>query len=164
MTRNRWASTLACAALTLTLGACGSDDREQPAGANVSVEQIDGVGAVLVDGDGAALYTSDQEEDGTIRCTGRCTDFWIPLDAGSSAPTATDEVGGKLATVERPDGGMQVTYDGKPLYRFSEDPAPGQVTGNGLADEFGGRTFTWRAAKTAGAASGDSGGGRGYGY
>ena len=164
------APILACAALALLLAACGGGgDSEQNAGAattpTVSVKQVEGIGQVLVDDHGAALYTSDQEQDGKIRCTGACVGFWLPLEAGSSKPTGSDEVGGKLGTVKRPDSGTQVTFDGKPLYRFSEDKS-GKVTGNGFSDDFGGRKFTWTAATASGksSSSSDSGGSRSYGY
>jgi predicted lipoprotein with Yx(FWY)xxD motif len=156
----------ALAALALALAACGGGDDEQPAGAaaadaTVSVEDIDGVGSVLVDRSGRALYTADQESDGTIRCRGGCAAVWLPLEA-SGTPTGSDDVSGELGTVERPDGAMQVTYDGKPLYRFAEDTEPGVVTGDGLSDDFGGTTFTWHAVTEDGASTG--GGGRSYGY
>jgi predicted lipoprotein with Yx(FWY)xxD motif len=35
-----------------------------------------------------------------------------------------------------------VTVDGRLLYRFTEDPDKGVVTGNGFADSFDGRAFT----------------------
>jgi hypothetical protein len=74
-------------------------------------------------------------------------------------------------------GTNQVTYNGKPLYTFVQDK-PGQATGNGAMDSFGGTSFTWTAAMVGGAAaasssassgstsSGSSGGGSsgGYGY
>jgi predicted lipoprotein with Yx(FWY)xxD motif len=163
MTRSMFAAALA--ALTLAAAACGGDDEEQAAAGpppTVSVEQVDGIGDVLVDGEGAALYTSEQEADGTVRCVDACLGFWLPLDV-SGTPRASDDVGGALGTVRRPDGGTQVTYDGVPLYRFSEDAEAGQVTGDGLSDAFGGTTFTWHAA-TVDAESGPTGGSRGYGY
>jgi hypothetical protein len=43
-----------------------------------------------------------------------------------------------------------VTFDGKPLYTFVQD-SPGQATGNGVMDSFGGTSFTWSAAMTGGA-------------
>jgi predicted lipoprotein with Yx(FWY)xxD motif len=173
MTRSMFAAALA--ALTLAAGACGGDDTqgtsspgtgEEQAAAGppptVSIEQVDGVGAVLVDREGAALYTSEQEADGTVRCRDDCLGFWLPLEA-SGDPTGPDELSGTLGTVERPDGSTQVTYNGVPLYRFSDDREPGQVTGDGLSDAFGGTTFTWHAATTEGTS--DAGGdGRGYGY
>jgi predicted lipoprotein with Yx(FWY)xxD motif len=166
--RSRAGCGAALAALAVALGACG-DDSEQPAAAaggkpaTVSVEQVDGVGGVLVDQTGAALYASDEEAGGKILCTAGCLEFWTPV-AASGAPTAGDGVTGELDTVERPDGSMQVTYDGKPLYSFSEDQQPGQVTGDGLKDSFDGQSFTWHAVTTKGTSTGGSGGGPTYGY
>ena len=43
----------------------------------------------------------------------------------------------------------QLTYNGRPLYTFRLDDAPGQAHGHNFTDSFGGQTFTWHAA-TAG--------------
>lgn len=180
MRRNRWtALAVPALALALALSACGSSSSGSSGSAGsgsgaptVGVDTIDGIGAVLVDDQGAALYTPDQEADGTIRCTGECTEFWTPLPAGSPT-TAADSVDGRLADIKRPDGTRQVTYDGRPLYRFTEDGGAGKVTGDGFKDTFGGTEFTWRAVTTEGVSAGgggssDSGGsggsGGGYGY
>jgi predicted lipoprotein with Yx(FWY)xxD motif len=160
----RWlraACGTALAVLALGAAACGGND-EQPAAAatanaTVSVDQVDGVGSVLVDRAGAALYTPDQESDGTIRCKADCLSIWMPLKA-SGTPTASDDVTGKLGTVDRPDGGKQVTYDGKPLYTFAEDTKAGEVTGDGAKDSFGGTAFTWHAVTTKGTSSGGGSG------
>jgi predicted lipoprotein with Yx(FWY)xxD motif len=123
------------------------------------------MGRVLVDRSGRALYTPDQEARGTVLCNGACTSFWKPLTTDGGAPTATADAG-KLGTIARPDGTMQVTAGGKPLYTFVRD-APGKVTGNGFRDAFGGRRFTWRAVTAGGGTSsqsgGSGGGSRGYG-
>jgi predicted lipoprotein with Yx(FWY)xxD motif len=164
MSRNAIGAALA--ALALTLAACGGGDDEQPAAAatdaTVSVAQVDGVGSVLVDRSGKALYTAEQESDGMIRCRGGCLALWLPLEA-SGTPTGSDDVTGELGTVKRPDGAMQVTHDGMPLYRFAEDAGPGKVTGDGVSDSFDGTAFTWHAATTAGTSTG-GGSGRSYGY
>ena len=44
---------------------------------------------------------------------------------------------GKLGTITRDDGTLQVTYNGLPLYFFKNDKAPGDA--NGIYDELGGR-------------------------
>jgi predicted lipoprotein with Yx(FWY)xxD motif len=100
-----------------------------------------------------------------IRCTGSCTKIWVPLTV-KGTPTADSSLMGKIGTVVRPDGRKQVTFNGKPLYTFAEDTSPKSVSGNGAADQFGGRHFNWTVAsvgKTAPSSSGGSGGG-GYNY
>ena len=47
---------------------------------------------------------------------------------------------GKFQTVKGPNG-LQVDYNGHPLYLYTPDVRPGEALGNGL---FGG---TWRVAK-----------------
>lgn len=130
-----------------TSGAPGSDDAG--AAETVSVRSVDGVGDVLVDAQGAALYAADQEADGMVACTGSCTSIWDPLTV-SGRPTAGTGLGSMLGVLTRPDGGRQVTFDGRLLYRFVEDPGPGVVTGNGFADSFDGRAFTWHVATPTG--------------
>jgi predicted lipoprotein with Yx(FWY)xxD motif len=162
-----------CAALaaSLVLVACGGDDDpgSSPASGSVApdetvaVQRFDGVGSVLVDSAGRALYTSDEEADGKVRCTGACASIWQPLLADSGEPTA-DADAGTLDVVERPDGTQQVTAEGKPLYTFTED-GPGEVTGDGFSDEFEGRRFTWHAVLAGGEqSSGTTGGGSRDGY
>jgi predicted lipoprotein with Yx(FWY)xxD motif len=165
--------TLGAVAASLALAACGgggdSSTSAAPAeGTTVAVKSIDGIGDVLVDPSGKALYSSDVEADGKVHCTGACTSFWKPLTVDAGKPTAAADAG-KLSVIDRPDGAKQVAADGKPLYTFSED-APGKVQGNGFSDDFDGRHFTWKAV-LAGGDRATSGGGRGkaapgndYGY
>jgi predicted lipoprotein with Yx(FWY)xxD motif len=173
-----YASLLALAvAAILIVAACGgSSDSGTGAGATdssttaqtVSVESVDGVGDVLVDSEGAALYAADQEVGGMVRCVDGCTTIWEPLTvSGGETPSAGDGLGGMLGVAERPDGAHQVTLEGRLLYRFVEDPSPGTVTGNGFADTFQGRLFTWHVATPTGiattSANSDSSSGDPYG-
>jgi predicted lipoprotein with Yx(FWY)xxD motif len=163
--------TCAAVAASLVLAACGSDAGSATSGAaatadTVAIKHVEGLGEVLVDAGGKALYTPDQDTAKRIRCTGECTAFWQPLAPGAAEPTAGAGVG-TLAVIRRPDGSRQVAADGRPLYTFSED-APGSITGDGFRDDFGGRTFVWHLVLAgtgpAPAGSGGSGGGGGYGY
>ena len=40
----------------------------------------------------------------------------------------------KLGTIKRPEGGTQVTYKGRPLYRFGADTKAGEANGEGIKD------------------------------
>lgn len=151
-------------AAAVALAACGSSGGDQATassatGANaVSAKNIAGTGMVLVDSSGQALYASDQEAaTGKIMCTGACNSFWQPVMA-KGTPTASGSIQGQLGVVKRPDGGMQVTYKGEPLYTFTQDQA-GEVTGDGFKDAFGGQQFTWHAVTVGGSSSQSSAGG-----
>jgi predicted lipoprotein with Yx(FWY)xxD motif len=174
-TRTYTAPLALAAAVLLAAAACGgggdpaATGASAARGATVSTARIDGVGTVLVDAQGAALYAANEEAHGTVLCTGACTTIWQPLAAGAGSPAGNDGLGGRLGVRERPDGTRQVTFDGRPLYRFLEDPASGSVTGNGVSDSFDGRSFTWHVAtpkgvSTSAAKSGSPGDRGGYGY
>ena len=118
------------------------------AGKTVASREIGDQGAVVVDSAGRALYAADQETDaGMVLCLEGCTSFWEPLTV-SGSPTGSS-ISGELGVVERPDGGRQVTLDGKLLYSFVEDE-PGEVTGDGFEDAFDGQTLTWRVVHADG--------------
>lgn len=142
------------AAATATLAACGGGSGggggtgSASSGSGLSVEKVNGVGSVLVDARGMALYAARQEAGGHVLCSGGCLSFWTPAKpVAGKAPNGV----GTLGTVKRPDGSAQLTAGGTPLYTFSQD-APGKVAGNGISDHFGSRSFTWHALTVGGAA------------
>jgi predicted lipoprotein with Yx(FWY)xxD motif len=154
----------AALAATLALAACGGNSSTSTTSTSassdtahdtVAVKSVDGVGKVLVDSGGMALYSSNLDASGKPACAGACTSFWKPLTLASGMPSAAAGAG-KVAIVMRSDGTRQVAIDGKPLYTFVQD-SPGKVTGNGVSDAFSGRHFTWSAV-LAGGAAGSSGG------
>lgn len=159
---------LGATAALATLTACGGGEAQEaanpPAASGaVSVKDVDGVGQTLVDSAGKTLYFADQEADGTIKCTESCLAFWFPVEGTESTAKSMDG----LAVLKRSDNGVsQLTFEGKPLYTFKLDTAPGQSKGNNLEDAFGNTTFTWRAATTTGAAptQAPSSSGPDYGY
>jgi predicted lipoprotein with Yx(FWY)xxD motif len=135
----------------------------------VSVRKLAGVGTVLVDRSGKTLYTPQQEANGKIGCTGGCLSFWFPVKVTPGADLrASGGITGVLGKIHRGDDGVnQLTYNGKPLYTFQLDHAPGQAHGNNFTDRFGGESFTWHAVTTRGAAAGAgqaSSPGSGYSY
>ncbi len=145
----------AASAFVVILGAaaCGGGSDE---GGTVALHNVQGVGRVLVDTGGRALYSADQETGGAVRCvTADCVAVWAPLTVPAGQdPTGPDDVSKLLSTVTRPDGSRQVAFDGKPLYTFSLDRSAGQVKGNGASDTFGGVVFTWHVASPGETSSG----------
>ena len=150
----------ACAKSTTSNAGAGGGGVTSPAPAGsvtVSTTSVAGLGSVLVDSDGLTLYYDDAESGGSIACTGSCASVWPPLllPSGVSAAMAGSGVdASKFGTIDRPDGGTQVTYGGMPLYLFTGDTA-GQATGQGFEGFF---AVTAAGADRAGA-SGTSGSG-----
>jgi predicted lipoprotein with Yx(FWY)xxD motif len=91
------------------------------------------LGKVLVDSTGMTLYTSAGDTTpGASSCTGACATIWPPL-AATAAPTyAAGLTASKFTTITRSDATLQLSYNGKPLYTFASDKAPGDTTGQGV--------------------------------
>lgn len=89
---------------------------------------------IIVDARGFTLYHMTSEKKGSIGCTTACRKAWPPLlVTGSAKPVAGAGLSTtKLGTVKRPDGGVQVTYNGYALYHYSGDKAAGKVSGQGV--------------------------------
>jgi len=93
---------------------------------------------ILVTTSGRTLYSLSAETHGRFICTGTCTTDWPPLILkGGAMPVGVRGLG----SIRRPDGRRQVTYKGKPLYRFRSDTKKGDVNGEGFRD-----VGTWHAA------------------
>jgi predicted lipoprotein with Yx(FWY)xxD motif len=96
------------------------------------------LGDHLVGPDGKTLYLFTKDSPRTSACSDTCAATWPPLLAGDGgAPTAAAGITGKIGTITRGDGRVQVTLSDVPLYTYSGDTAEGQTTGQG----FGGFWF-----------------------
>jgi predicted lipoprotein with Yx(FWY)xxD motif len=165
--------------LSVLLAACGSSSSSkqtssattsQPASGESSVTvktaRDAALGAtILADSGGMTLYHLSGEQNGKFICTSSaCIGIWHPLTAPSgSTPSGAESLG----TVKRPDGTIQVTYKGTPLYTFAQDSAEGEAKGQGIKD-----VGTWSAVTVSAGASAPatttttspSSGGGGYAY
>jgi len=86
-------------------------------------------GSALAGEGGLTLYILTDEADGTIHCVDDCATNWPPL---TGTVDAGDADGSLLGTIDRPDGSVQATYDGFPLYYFAGDAAPGDANGESV--------------------------------
>jgi predicted lipoprotein with Yx(FWY)xxD motif len=152
--------SLPAIAASLLIAACGSSSSgnttssaasTRPAartsssssGAVVVKTTSNALGTILTDSQGMTLYRLSGEQNGKFICTSSaCLGVWHPLIAPSSgAPSG--EVG-SLGTVKRPEGTVQVTYKGTPLYTFAQDKQAGETNGQGIKD-----VGTWSVITTS---------------
>jgi predicted lipoprotein with Yx(FWY)xxD motif len=160
------ARLLPLAALPMAIVACGSSSdggttTGAAAAAKAPIASADKakVGRVIVDAKGFTLYRFTAEAQGRPVCTGACAKTWPPVTV-----TSRSGLPAHVATVDRPDGGgLQLTYDGHPLYRYAGDKSSSDANGEGVGGQ-------WYAVKAGGSSS--SAGGtatqesnkRSYGY
>jgi predicted lipoprotein with Yx(FWY)xxD motif len=147
-------------ATSLTLAACGSSSGSSKSSAEAATPATNAASSsestatvkrasnaalgatVLVNSQGMTLYQLSVEQGGKFICTSSaCTQVWHPLAVSSGTPSGSV---GSLGTVKRPDGTMQVTYKGMPLYTFAQDQTAGEAKGQGLKD-----VGTWTVVKVS---------------
>ena len=133
--RRRW--LLAAAALVLAAAAATGWARHlagppapgpETAATVLYTRTIDGV-TVLTDAEGYTLYWFGPDTAGWSACQTGCARNWPPV-AGPATWGAG--VTGTIGAFARPDGSLQATYNGHPLYTTTADTGPGQAKGNGV--------------------------------
>ena len=135
---------LSSVGLAIVVASCGG---QGPTGASVTTgptgpsyevmtRAVQGLGTILVDGDGYTLYLfMPDDHSSQSHCAGVCADEWPPLLLPSATTVLRSGHGVRaklLGTTKRADGTVQVTYAGWPLYLWPDDLSPGQATGEGL--------------------------------
>jgi predicted lipoprotein with Yx(FWY)xxD motif len=110
------------------LVACASSYAASPAKSQMGV---------LTNQAGMTLYVSDKDAAGSGKsaCNGECAMKWPPLTA-----TTSDKASGDYTVITRDDGSLQWSYKGKPLYLWSKDQKPGDMSGDGVNN-------VWHTAK-----------------
>ncbi len=88
------------------------------------------LGDIITDSEGRTLYLFMPDEQGDPTCYDTCAENWPALTAEVSAGVGLDAA--LMGTATRTDGGVQVTYNGWPLYYFAGDSAPGDINGQGV--------------------------------
>ncbi len=146
---NRFAAAivaLACCASLVAFGATATRTVTVNAAHNASLGEN-----VAESPAGRTLYALSGETTHHLLCTTRaCMGFWPPVLLPHGARLhAGPGLHGRLGTLHRTGGSVQVTLNGKPLYRYSGDRGHNEANGEGI-ESFGG---TWHAAPAGAAAS-----------
>lgn len=93
-------------------------------------------GGVMADSAGMTLYVFDKDAGGKSVCNGPCAAIWPPL-----LVTGDGKASGDWTIVARDDGSKQWAFKGKPVYKYSKDTKPGEMTGDGF-------NGVWHAVKS----------------
>ena len=105
----------------------------------LSTTTINGsAGYVTPSGMTTYVFDADLAFTSGSSCGGACATNWPPL-----APPAGATIAAPWSQFTRSDGKVQLAYNGRPLYTFIGDGAPGQATGDGV-NAFGG---LWHVAR-----------------
>jgi predicted lipoprotein with Yx(FWY)xxD motif len=103
------------------------------------------LGTFLVDAKGHTLYLFRKDTTKKSRCSGACATAWPPL-LTTGKPTASGAAKKSLlGTTKRSDGTTQVTYNGHPVYHFSNDKKAGDAKGQAV-NAFGAKWYVMSAA------------------
>ncbi|MEV6611752.1 hypothetical protein [Kutzneria sp. NPDC051319] len=111
--------------------------------AQLAATTIPKMGSVIEDSKGFVLYRFDKDAPGKpSACLDKCALIWPPvLTNGAPAISGVDP--SLVGTVARPDGTMQVTVAGWPVYNFSNEKEPGKWAGQAVGN-------TWWVIDSAG--------------
>lgn len=157
------ASSPAATAPTAVVPVTGSTPAAGSNGsASVDIRQDTSLGSILVDSKGMTLYVYTQDAMNVSNCTGSCAGIWPPLLTDGKPAAGNGVNPAMLGTIQRSDGGTQVTFNGMPLYTFEGDKTSGDVTGQGVESFFvinpaGMMITTASGASGSGSGSGSSG-------
>lgn len=86
-------------------------------------------GNYLTDFAGMTLYIYDKDTVGTSNCYNGCATAWPPYTSGA---TAEKTLPANITVITRTDGSKQFAWKGKPLYYYTTDTKPGDITGDGV--------------------------------
>lgn len=99
----------------------------------VNLESSATLGSYLANASGFTLYTysSDSPGRGVSACYSSCASAWPPFYTGKLIlPNGLNA--SSFKTIFRTDGLEQLTYNGRPLYRFVGDSKAGETNGQNL--------------------------------
>ena len=88
------------------------------------LKRLTNLGEVYTDSEGMTLYTFNKDSANTSNCNDACATKWPPLMATNEAVAS-----GRFSIITRADNTKQWALDQRPLYRWINDNAAGDTTG-----------------------------------
>ena len=138
----------------------GAASAAAAAAGTVTIKVSSALGSkILVTPSGLTLYHDTAETKGVIKCVGTCAKVWLPFLASAKPQAGPGLSAAKLGMIKRPDGSIQVTYNGFALYHYASDKAAGQTNGQGLNRQWFAITAAGAVTRATGKSTGSAGGG-----
>jgi predicted lipoprotein with Yx(FWY)xxD motif len=78
------------------------------------------------------VYMFEGDKGAASSCTGACASAWPPVTSTGAVSGAGGASAAMISTITRSDGTKQVTYNGHPLYFFTQDKDAGDAYGQGV--------------------------------
>ena len=120
MSIRRFSHLILLTTATLALAGCAKSPQSNSASYGAQA-----AGGVLTAKNGMTLYVFDKDKGDQSSCYDKCAVNWPPyVGTGETRPDIWQ-------LVQRNDGTIQWTYDGKPVYFFKGDTAQGDANGDG---------------------------------
>jgi predicted lipoprotein with Yx(FWY)xxD motif len=174
MIRTKTGTAVAAVGVAALVAACGSSGHSNSSASasgtpasdhTVQISVASGHdGRYLTGAGGRTVYLWVVDGHDKSRCTsGACAKFWPAVLTKSKASAGSGVKASDLGTIAHSGGERQVTYNGHPLYYFSEDKGRGMTKGQG-SNGFGAKWWLVSPSGSAITHSGSSGSsGSGYG-
>ncbi|HEU5475100.1 MAG TPA: hypothetical protein VFV67_31025 [Actinophytocola sp.] len=116
----------------------------RPSTPDTSVERLAAaahlkLGRIITDGNAMTLYRLDSDQAKPVKssCLGDCAKVFPPVSPPADGTVDVEGIDPKLVSqFTRPDGIVQLTLAGRPVYRFVGDAAPGEAFGHGIGAAF----------------------------
>jgi predicted lipoprotein with Yx(FWY)xxD motif len=124
-------AALAVAALVLlgvAVAGASTPSAATSTGTGLKTMTISGT-TVVTNAKGFTLYSFTPDTPAKSKCYGSCAAYWPPVTGTAAAGSGLP---GRVSTIKRTDGSLQLTYNGHPLYTYIGDTVPGQARGNNL--------------------------------
>lgn len=90
------------------------------------------LGKIIVDSKGMSAYffNLDKAHSGVSACLAECSANWPAILSPTAKPHVSG-IKGVVGSILLKNGGHQVTINGRPIYTFAFDKAPGEIKGQG---------------------------------
>lgn len=144
MRQGRLRRTIACLAVGFAVAACNAGTATTlttPPTTDDALTltlQHSPAGPILATGAGFTLYDFGPDTTNHSTCVNAgCVFQWPPLEVSGPISVGPGVRRSLVGTLRRPDGTVQVSYAGRPLYTYVLDSTAGWVTGQGI-DQDGG--------------------------